>query len=494
MSPLEAVLCATAVIAGFTGTWSPCGFSMIDTIAAGSRDGRSRLTAASCLAFAVGTVAGGGALFAGLAALGAMLATAGLGAPSLAAAAIAAGVAVAELTGARVRPQVRRQVPEHWRRSAPLPVASLAYGVLLGLGFTTFVLSLAVPALAALALMLGEPVVGALIGVSFGIGRALPVVAIAPIADSAVGLTAVEVMAERPAALRGLRAAGGLALALCALGLASEPASAATPVARPATDPSAADGALAWQEPGGPGMLRRGAALAALGGRAPALGGGMLASIEAGDVAVVRRLPGLEPVFARALPGADKLAVTSRWLVARQRLAGGTRIVALGLGDPSARPRTVAAGGSPGRPAAQGNRVVWHSASLGGSRIFEADLRTGRRRTRLRARNALLLNPSIDGPRMLYVRVSACGQFIMLRRGRHARLLARRRAPSGADTGFERGHTSQGSGTGPCPRRRAAGLLAWTTALDGHSAYVAFIRPAAAAATRAAVVRFRAGG
>jgi hypothetical protein len=31
-------------------------------------------------------------------------------------------------------------VPEHWRRVAALPLAAAGYGVLLGLGFTTFVI------------------------------------------------------------------------------------------------------------------------------------------------------------------------------------------------------------------------------------------------------------------------------------------------------------------------------------------------------------------
>ena len=57
----------------------------------------------------------------------------------------------------RIVPQVRRQVPEPWRRVLPLPLAAGLYGVLLGLGFTTFVLSFAVWALAGISFALGEP-------------------------------------------------------------------------------------------------------------------------------------------------------------------------------------------------------------------------------------------------------------------------------------------------------------------------------------------------
>ena len=65
-------------------------------------------------------------------------------------------------------PQVRRQLPEHWRRVMPMPVAAGLYGVLLGLGFTTFVLTFGVFALAGIALAVGEPAVGVAVGLAFG--------------------------------------------------------------------------------------------------------------------------------------------------------------------------------------------------------------------------------------------------------------------------------------------------------------------------------------
>jgi hypothetical protein len=466
---------------------------MIDTIAAGTRQGSRALTAAACVTFAAGALAGAVVLFGALSGVGALLASGGGGPPAAAAAALAAAIAVAELAGIRVRPQVRRQVPEHWRRTLPLPLATLAYGALLGLGFTTFVLSLAVPALAALAVMIGHTSLGLALGAAFGIGRALPVVVIAPMADSETGRRSVELMAERPAALRALRAAAGVALGLCALQLASGPALGATTIARPATDPSAVQGVLAWQTPGGPGVVRHPGGTFRLSGRAPALGGGMLATIEPGDQLVVRRLSGGAVVFARQLPGADKLAVTSRWLIVRRSARGRARIEAYRLGGRGGS-RTVAGGRRGvqlGRPAAQGDRVVWHATSRHRSRIVEANLRTRRRRTRLSARAALLLNPSIDGRRTVYVRVTACGQSVVLRRGRRARVLARRGAPAGADSGFDPGHTSQGNSATPCPHRRVASRMAWTTAVTRHSAYVTFIRPSAGSATDATIIRFR---
>ena len=47
--------------------------------------------------------------------------------------------------------------PESWRRVMPVPLAAGLYGVLLGLGFTTFILSFAVWALAGISVALGDP-------------------------------------------------------------------------------------------------------------------------------------------------------------------------------------------------------------------------------------------------------------------------------------------------------------------------------------------------
>ena len=73
------------------------------------------------------------------------------------AAAVALIAALGEARGARIVPQVRRQVPESWRRVLPVPLAAGLYGVLLGLGFTTFILSFAVWALAGISVALGDP-------------------------------------------------------------------------------------------------------------------------------------------------------------------------------------------------------------------------------------------------------------------------------------------------------------------------------------------------
>ena len=50
----------------------------------------------------------------------------------------------------------------------PVPLAAGLYGVLLGLGFTTFILTFAVWALAGIAVALGDPQLGLAIGLGFG--------------------------------------------------------------------------------------------------------------------------------------------------------------------------------------------------------------------------------------------------------------------------------------------------------------------------------------
>src|SRR5205814_10625949 len=109
----------------------------------------------------------------------------------------------------------------------PLPLAAGLYGVLLGLGFTTFVLTVATWALAGLSLAIGEPWVGAVIGLAFGAGRALPVVLIAPRVDRPAGERLMGAMLERPRLLQALRLGDALGLVLCAIALSATPAFAA---------------------------------------------------------------------------------------------------------------------------------------------------------------------------------------------------------------------------------------------------------------------------
>jgi hypothetical protein len=211
---LEVVLIVAAAAAGVTGAWSPCGFSMVETLAPQGYAGRLRVTAAACVTFAAGALAGGAITFGGLALLGQALGAGGAAALTVAAI-VALAAAIGEARGARIVPQVRRQVPESWRRRMPVPLAAGLYGVLLGLGFTTFILTFAVWALAGACIAIGDPALGLAVGLAFGTGRLLPVVALAPAGGGALHAA----MAERPRILRSLRVVDAVALTACAVAL-----------------------------------------------------------------------------------------------------------------------------------------------------------------------------------------------------------------------------------------------------------------------------------
>src|ERR671934_525517 len=145
---------------------------MVGTVRA-ARPGRSRAIAAA--AFAVGLAIAAGVTFGALGAIGSILRP---GRGFVAGAAVFAGIAaLADLSGLRVRPQLRFRVPEPWRRTMPLPQALFLYGLLLGTGLTTFVPAAAAWALLPLSMALG--LLGAVVvGLSFAAGRALSVLAI----------------------------------------------------------------------------------------------------------------------------------------------------------------------------------------------------------------------------------------------------------------------------------------------------------------------------
>jgi hypothetical protein len=474
---LTTLLCTAAFVAGTTGSWSPCGFSMISTI--GEHGGSRRLKLAACAAFVPGALAGGAVTF-GLAALAGSLL--GGGTVAIAFAAVVAGLgALAEAAGVKIAPQIRRQVPESWRRTWPLPLAVAAYGVLLGLGFTTFVLTFAVPALTGVALGVGDVATGVLMGLAFGAGRALPVVVIAPFATAPLGLRATELMAERPGILRGFRAADALALGACAVVLAAggDVAQArTTTLAAPASDPSAAGADLAWSVPGGTsGYFTQGGRQVPIQAGRPAVGGAHLAVIVDGFVRVARRDTG-EEVLAFPAPRADAVAVSDRWVVYR-RVGTRQQLVALPIAGGAERViAQVSAPAQVGRPALDGDRAVFHVAGRVLSRIDEANLVTRTRRSLRRSGRALFSNPSLLGNRLLYVQTTPYSQSLRLgsRTSKGGRVLMRIAPAIRADKGYSTKHGPHRRSTAPKrPRKtgpRGSTTTLWTTALASDAAYV----------------------
>lgn len=72
-------------------------------------------------------------------------------------------------------PSLNRQTPRWFRGSFSPPWCGLLWGLDLGQGWTTHILFTGYYALVLLAVMLSEPVVGALLMASYGFGRGLPV-------------------------------------------------------------------------------------------------------------------------------------------------------------------------------------------------------------------------------------------------------------------------------------------------------------------------------
>jgi hypothetical protein len=430
---------------------------MVGTVRAARQRGRAGAT------FAAGLALGAGAVFAGLGALGAAVSG---HAVVLAALALAGAAVVSDALGLRVRPQVRFQVPEPWRRTMPLPRALFLYGLLLGTGLTTYVPATAAWALPALSLALGDVSASLAIAAGFAAGRALPVLVL-----SARG--GETVLAERP---RGQRLLRMLTAASLLLALVAGEVRAAGTVASPGGDPTAVGTDVAWRDPSVGGFLRRDGTTMKLPGDYPAIGATLVAW-RAGPAFTVAARDTLAPVLTETVPGVRKLAVSRQWLV----YSTATEIRVQALSDPS-QSRLVEKTKRPaslGRPALGVDLVVFHRATDTGSWITAVNVVSGTHLRLRHSRDDQLLNPSVFAGQLLYVRASRCSQQLRIGplRGGRERVLYEIGPLAGQDTGHERRHTRQGERL-PCPfRPKPTAKMLWTTALSPTTAYVTLLRP-----------------
>jgi hypothetical protein len=465
MSALELSLAAASLLAGLTGAWSPCGFSMVETVGLAGEGARRWTTIAACAAFAPGAVLGGVTTFGLLSVLGDLANGAGGRVACLLAAAIALAAAVAEARGTPIAPQIRRQLPERWRWTMPLPVAAGLYGVLLGLGFTTFVLSFGVWALAGISVALGDPAAGVLIGVAFGIGRAIPVVVVAPIVDSSFGNRCIELMAERPVLYRAFRLGDAVTLFLVAAALAaSATATAARTEVTHGADPSATAKALAFQRFGRGGVERIGGHTHHLPGRDPALGGPYAAVIAGADrIEILSRFTRKEIASVPA-PGVRALTISSRWLAYLVVEGDRYRLRARRINRPDhpGDVKGIASVSGPaqlGHPSLDGGTVFYAVAKRHRNSIRRRNLNSGKGGTVMRSSAAQLLNPAADRRHLLYVRVRRGSEppLAIHPRPLRQRLMIRRIGRGGP------GHPLLSLHGGRTP---------WTTALSARRAYV----------------------
>jgi hypothetical protein len=306
----------------------------------------------------------------------------------------------------------------------PMPLAAALYGVLLGLGVTTFVLSFGVWALAGVSLAVGDPALGLVLGAAFGIGRAIPIVVLAPISGSDRGLRARELMCERDSTYLNLRRGDAAALLLAAVALVVAPGSAGaarTQVSH-ATDPSATGDALLFQRLGGPAVISRGGPEIPLPGKHPAIGGRFVTTITGDSIQLLDR-NSLAPVAQLPAPGADAVAVSDSWLAYRAPAGGGDGIYIRYIANPAspAPPLLLASEGGASQlspPSIDGSILLYAIATPRGSRVVQWVMGTHKHRTLVRSRRLLLFDPAVDGRSFAYVRSDARRSRLMVR-GRH---------------------------------------------------------------------------
>jgi len=384
---------------------------MVETLTPAGCGSRQRHRFALAL-FALGAILAAGALGAvlGLAgsALDAERALAVVGALALVAAAREAGLLRIPV------PELRRQVPERWRREWPLGGWSFGYGAGLGVGVLTHQTVWTFWVAAAGALALGDPLVSALCLAPFGLGRALMVAL-----PARGGRDASEAVGRMVARRRLLRPANVAALLFAAAVLAVAPALAAGVTGE--HDPAASGRvlAVAATDAAGESIVVRPAEspeVRYVAGRSPALDGDLLAYADGTGIRILRWRTGEEVgrvdgalakpaldyplvAYVRAVPDGQRLEL-------RDMATGAVRVVARG-----------GRGVDIGRPALRGGLVAWHVAAGRRSqiRLGPAD---GSRPSRVVASSVtgLQINPSLAYGHILWVEQAASISALRLRR------------------------------------------------------------------------------
>lgn len=170
-------------------------------------------------AYTLGSLAAGATLGALLGALGSLLPLTVPSSLAVLAAAALAGLLVDLEVGPLRRPTIHRQVDDRWRDTYRGWVWGLGYGVQLGLGVVTIVPSSTVYLTWVGALLTGSPLGGALVGMTFGLARALPVLATRGVDDPPALRRLMRRTAQLATPLQ--RAALGMQGAVCVVALLS---------------------------------------------------------------------------------------------------------------------------------------------------------------------------------------------------------------------------------------------------------------------------------
>lgn len=209
---------AVAVLAAGRGTWSPCGLSMLSTLNPVSEHARGHRFWLTALWYVLGALGGGALLGLGCALVSSLWGRAEWGRAEPGAAvtwALALGAALVAV-GSDTRllgwslPDHPRQVDERWLGRYRRWIYASGYGVQIGTGFATYVMTAGVYLTVVLAALTGSARAGFAVGVVFGGVRGLSVL--------------VAALARTPERLRAMHArlAGwaGASLAVCVAGSA----------------------------------------------------------------------------------------------------------------------------------------------------------------------------------------------------------------------------------------------------------------------------------
>jgi len=157
---------------------------MLTSITPLGERGRNRSWTTTVIAYFIGSIAGGAVTGLAAGGLGAALPDAWRPTSlSTIVLAVLAFVAVNEAGWIRLTPIGKRQVNEDWLEEFRGWVVGLGFGFQLGLGLVTIATTLAVPAVFLLAILSFSWQWGLLIGATFGLARALPILSTLRVTD-----------------------------------------------------------------------------------------------------------------------------------------------------------------------------------------------------------------------------------------------------------------------------------------------------------------------
>jgi len=173
-----AVTGVLAIAAAARGVWSPCGLSMISAINPFSERSRGHRYWVTACWFVAGAVLGGALLGATVALAAAAWSL--LPVPAAGTLAIAAGCCLVALVSdspavPAALPNHPRQVNERWLGRYRRWIYAAGFGLQIGSGFATYIMTAAVSLIAVLGVLSGSPVVAMLTGLLFGLVRGLAV-------------------------------------------------------------------------------------------------------------------------------------------------------------------------------------------------------------------------------------------------------------------------------------------------------------------------------